>query len=257
MWASFNRHFLFLFILLGVAGGFGSQASAQDDPNGQYVTIVSATLNGETREVVAPIEPTILRLSVLWCKRRARSNGKSCRRWANRRRWDGGNVSVTEAGNKRTIAMWDPRPGRWSIQIDRKGRFHCAGAHAKRGLCLLFECGTPPCITGKNSIPQGSQLQAYAYVSGRQHRSISSTGSMNKAKSWRPSEISPERLFQSAKFLCGDRSARATGPFDGARTRTKWRSLQRVLPAIVRAANRHCQPRARNRSAQSRGDAGC
>jgi hypothetical protein len=173
MWASFNRHFLFLFILLGVAGGFGSQASAQDDPNGQYVTIVSATLNGETREVVAPIEPTILRLFFV-----VQTQGEI--KWeilsplGKPAALDGGNVSVTEAGNKRTIAMWDPRPGRWSVKLTGKGAFTVQVlTQSEVYACCLNVVGRQVQPLEKIQTPQGSQLQAYAYVSGNNIEALS------------------------------------------------------------------------------------
>src|SRR5262245_12170556 len=115
--AVFRATLLVSFLL----ASFGA-ISAQDDPNGQYVTIVSASLNNETREIAAPIEPTVLRLFFT-----VQSQGEI--------KWeiisplgrafapDAPNVSVTDANGKRTVAIWDPRPGKWSVRLTGTGAF--------------------------------------------------------------------------------------------------------------------------------------
>lgn len=173
MRVSIIRHLLLFFVALCVTGSLATRLHAQDDPNGQYVTIVSATLNGESREVVAPVEPTILRLFFV-----VQTQGDI--------RWEiisplgkpaslsGGNVSVTDTGTKRTISMWDPRPGRWSVKLSGTGAFTVQVlTQSEVYACCLNVVGRQTQPLEKIQVLQGSRLQAYAYVSGNNIESLS------------------------------------------------------------------------------------
>ncbi len=140
--------------------------SAQDDPNGQYVTIVSASLNNETREIVAPIEPTVLRLFFT-----VQSQGGI--------KWevilplgrpfvtDAPNVSVTDANGKRSVAIWDPRPGKWSVRLTGTGMFTLTVmSQSDIYACCLNVVGRQLQPLERLQAARGSRLQANAYVSG-------------------------------------------------------------------------------------------
>ena len=170
---SIFKHFLFVFFALCVVGGLFTRAQAQDDPNGQYVTIVSATLNGETREVVAPIEPTVLRLFFV-VQTQGDIHWEIVSPLGKPAALNGGNVSVTDAGTKRTIAMWDPRPGRWSVKLTGAGAFTVQVlTQSEVYACCLNVVGRQVQPLERIQMLQGSRLQAYAYVSGNNIESLS------------------------------------------------------------------------------------
>ncbi len=150
---------VFLYASLGVV-------SAQDDPNGQYVTIVSASLNNETREITAPIEPTVLRLFFT-----VQSQGEI--KWevisplGKAFATDAPNVSLTEANGKRTVAIWDPRPGKWSVRLTGAGLFTLTVlSQSEFYACCLNVVGRQLQPLERLQAARGSRLQANAYVSG-------------------------------------------------------------------------------------------
>jgi hypothetical protein len=166
--ALFFRAAIFVTLLCTCLGA----AFAQDDPNGQYVTIVSASLNNETREISAPIEPTVLRLffsvqsqdGIKW--EIVSPLGKPFVA-------DAPNVSVTDTNGKRTIAIWDPRPGKWSVRLTGTGLFTLnVMSQSEVYACCLNVVGRQLQPLEKLQVARGSRLQANAYVSGSELETV-------------------------------------------------------------------------------------
>jgi hypothetical protein len=140
--------------------------SAQEDPNGQYVVIASATLNGETREINAPIEPSVLRLffnvqtqgAIKWEIISPLGKPASL---------EGGNVSITEANGKRSVAIWDPRPGLWKVRLTGTGMYSLnVISQSEVYACCMNVVGRQLQPLEKVQAARGSRLQANVYVSG-------------------------------------------------------------------------------------------
>ncbi len=157
-----SRSLLITAILLA---GFQAVA-AQDDPNGQYVVIAAATLNGETREISAPIEPSVLRLFF-----NVQTQGEI--KWeiisplGRPAQLNGGNVSVTEANGKRSVALWDPRPGLWKVRLTGAGLYSLnVISQSEIYACCMNVVGRQLQPLEKVQAARGSRLQANVYVSG-------------------------------------------------------------------------------------------
>lgn len=140
--------------------------SAQEDPNGQYVVIAAATLNGETREISAPIEPSVLRLFF-----NVQTQGEI--KWeiisplGKPALLDGGNVSITEANGKRSVALWDPRPGLWKVRLTGAGMYSLnVISQSEVYACCMNVVGRQLQPQEKVQAARGSRLQANVYVSG-------------------------------------------------------------------------------------------
>ena len=105
-------------------------ASAQEDPNQQYITLLSGKLSGEmrageAREIEAPVEVGVLRVFFS-----VRSSGdfklELISPSGRAIPLNEPNISVTESDGKKTVAMWDPRPGLWKMRLTGSGDFTVA-----------------------------------------------------------------------------------------------------------------------------------
>ena len=153
-----------LLITACLLAGF-QRIAAQDDPNGQYVSIVSGTLNGETRELSAPIEPSVLRL-FFTVQAQGEIKWEIISPLGKPARLDGGNVSVTEANGKRTVAIWDPRPGLWRVRLTGAGLYNLnVISQSEAYACCMNIVGRQLQPLEKLQAAQGSRLQANVYVS--------------------------------------------------------------------------------------------
>lgn len=96
--------------------------SAEDDPNGQYLTIVSDEATAQPREIALPFEVGILRMQfILSFTGQARMTvinplGRPLDLAEP-------NVAVTDEAGKRSIILWDPRPGEWKVRIEGNGAY--------------------------------------------------------------------------------------------------------------------------------------
>ncbi len=154
-----------LLITATLLAGFQAVA-AQEDPNGQYVVIAAATLNGETREISVPIEPTVLRLFF-----NVQTQGEI--KWeiisplGKPAQLNGGNVSSTEANGKRSVAIWDPRPGLWKVRLTGAGLYSLnVMSQSEVYACCMNVVGRQLQPLEKVQAARGSRLQANVYVSG-------------------------------------------------------------------------------------------
>ncbi|HEV2663390.1 MAG TPA: hypothetical protein VG324_00665, partial [Blastocatellia bacterium] len=118
---------LLAFAAVTVCSAFMSSAAwAQDDPNAQYILIQSGELAGQAREIEVPVEVGVWKLQfniqytgeVNWA-----IITPSDRPLAT----DLPNLAITNtkegATERRSILLWDPRPGRWKIRLSGSGGF--------------------------------------------------------------------------------------------------------------------------------------
>jgi len=116
-----------VFAAITVCSAFGSSvACAQDDPNAQYILIQSGELAAQVREIEVPVEVGVWKLQF-----NLQSTGDlnwsiitpSGRPMAQ----DMPNLAIsnTKEGStdKRSILLWDPRPGMWKIRLSGSGGF--------------------------------------------------------------------------------------------------------------------------------------
>src|SRR5215471_14667385 len=116
-----------VFAAIAICSAFGSSvACAQDDPNAQYILIQSGELAAQVREIEVPVEVGVWKLQF-----NLQSTGDlnwsiitpSGRPMAQ----DMPNLAIsnTKEGStdKRSILLWDPRPGMWKIRLSGSGGF--------------------------------------------------------------------------------------------------------------------------------------
>lgn len=167
---SFKTSVLFFFtLMMGLAGAYFAPAAgaAQEDSNAQYITLLSGTLSGESRDIEVPVEVGVLRL---FFTLRANAEVKmeivspSNRPVA----LNEPNISVTDTDGKRSVSMWDPRPGLWKVRLAGAGDFTLsASAQGELYICCAQ-------FFARNLIHQldkfqplrGSRHQAQVYASG-------------------------------------------------------------------------------------------
>ncbi len=144
-----------------------SSAMAQEDANAQYITYLSGKLSGEARDIEVPVEVTVFRL---FLNLRSSGNVKmevispSGRPLA----LNEPNISVTEADGKRTVSIWDPRPGLWKARLTGSGDFTLS-ATAQSELyicCAQFFARNLIHQLDKFQPVRGSRHQAQVYASG-------------------------------------------------------------------------------------------
>jgi hypothetical protein len=144
-----------------------STTIAQEDPNAQFIAIVSGALSDEPREIEVPIEVGVLRLqfSVQYSDQLKLTIitplGKPLD-------LSESNISVTETHEKRLISMWDPRPGKWKMLVSGSGKFS-ASITVQGELyvcCLQFFGRTGIHMIDRFQPARGSRQQAQVFASG-------------------------------------------------------------------------------------------
>ncbi len=144
-----------------------STARAQEDVNAQYILLLSGKLSGEARDIELPVEVTMFRLFV---NLRAANDVKlellspSGRPLA----LNEPNISVSDTDGKRTISIWDPRPGLWKVRLTGAGDFMLS-ATAQSELyicCAQFFARNLIHQLDKFQPLRGSRHQAQVYASG-------------------------------------------------------------------------------------------
>jgi hypothetical protein len=161
-------HFLIVIgALFSPAIIFTSRAMAQEDPNAQYVSIVSGVLANHPREIEIPVEVGVLRLqfSVLYSDRLDLTIVTPAGRPLD---LSESNISVSEAKGRRLISMWDPRPGKWKLLVSGSGRFS-ASVTVQGELyvcCLQFFGRTGIHMIDRFQPARGSRQQAQVFASG-------------------------------------------------------------------------------------------
>ncbi len=160
-----------LFVLVSACATY-----AQDDPNAQYLALVTQSLNDETRDIPVTVEATTLRLffsvqsndALTW--ELIAPPGRTFNAKA-------GNVLITDTTkdttNKKVIAIWDPRPGEWQVRLKGKGTFTLtASAQSELYGCCLNLLGRNAVPTERSPIAIGSRPQATVYLSGNNAETV-------------------------------------------------------------------------------------
>ncbi len=162
--AVLKSFFGFMIVFVG-ANNFA--ANAQDDPNAQHITIFSGDLSSEPREIDAPVEVGVLRLqfSVQFDDRLQLTLITPL---GTPLTLNEPHVNVVEVKDRRTVSIWDPRPGKWKMRLSGAGRFNAAvTAQGELYVCCMQ-------FFGRNGVymldrfqpPRGARQQAQVYASG-------------------------------------------------------------------------------------------
>ncbi len=161
-----------VFAVVAVCAAFVSPgACAQDDPNAQYILIRSGEISGQVREVEVPVEVGVWKLQfnlqyegqVDWTI--ITPSGRPLA-------MDMPNLSLSAAKEggqeRRSILMWDPRPGEWKIRLSGSGRFTTSVVtQGELHVCCIQFFGRAGAFSMDRFQPlRGSRHQAQIYASG-------------------------------------------------------------------------------------------
>ena len=139
-----------LLILAAVTAGWAimsSAARAQDDPNAQYILIQSGELAAQVREVEVPVEVGVWKLqfnlqstgdvnwTIITPSDRPLATGMP-------------NLTISNtkegAADKRSILLWDPRPGRWKIVCPGREGLRLRSRRRANSMCVAFSSSGAP-----------------------------------------------------------------------------------------------------------------
>src|SRR5215468_4719135 len=148
-----------------------SGASAQDDPNSQYILIQSSELTRETREIEVPVEVGVWKLQfnlqsaggLDWTIITPSDRPLST---------DMPNLTITNtregATERRSILIWDPRPGKWKIRLSGSGKFTTSvTTQGELHVCCIQFFGRAAGYSMDRFQPvRGARHQAQVYASG-------------------------------------------------------------------------------------------
>src|SRR5262245_6866690 len=158
-------------ILSGYLARATSVAAAQDDPNAQYILIQSGELTNGPREIEVPVEVGVWKLqfnlqftgdldwTIITPSDRPLSK-------------DMPNLTITNARDgateKRSILIWDPRPGKWKISLSGSGKFTTSvTTQGELHVCCLQFFGRAAGYSMDRFQPlRGARHQAQIYTSG-------------------------------------------------------------------------------------------
>lgn len=142
----------------------------EEDPQSQYVTIISGELAaGQSREVLLPLEPGILRLEFVL---RFTGSVEMAVLDAVGRPLDPAlpPVQAQEVAGRRSLMLWDPRPGTWKVRLEGEGSYTFAALVQGE---LYFCCGYLVTPTGMHPLNRvttgrGRRYRLQVYLSGFQ-----------------------------------------------------------------------------------------
>ncbi|MGH9940055.1 MAG: hypothetical protein ACREAM_27770 [Blastocatellia bacterium] len=150
-----------------------SGVSAQEDPNAQYILIQSGELAAQTREIEIPVEVGVWKLQfnlqfagdVNWTVITPSDRPLPL---------DMPNLSITNTKERRSILLWDPRPGRWKIRLSGSGRFTTSvTAQGELHVCCIQFFGRNGVHSMDRFQPvRGARQQAQIYASGYNNETI-------------------------------------------------------------------------------------
>ncbi len=160
--------FFLVSLLLGACAFSLAPASiAQEDPNAQYIALVSGELAGQPREIEVPIEVGALRVffnlqtapGTTWMILTPTGLPLALNE---------PNISVSESKTKNTISMWDPRPGLWKVRLHGNGAFNLSvSVQGELYVCCPQFFGRNLIYTPDKFQPvRGLRQPAQVYVSG-------------------------------------------------------------------------------------------
>jgi len=161
-----NLKSFFVIVVLLICSAAG-RAAAQDDPNAQYLLLQSGEAASAPREIEVPVEVGVLRLQfnlqagrdLQWTI--VTPSGKPMT-------LTDPNVAVNEGPDRRTIALWDPRPGPWKIRLTGHGKYTLsATAQGELHICCIQLWGRSGVFSMDRYQPApGARQQAQVYASG-------------------------------------------------------------------------------------------
>ena len=142
----------------------------EEDPQSQYVTIISGELAaGQSREILLPLEPGILRLEFVL---RFTGSVEMTVLDAVGRPLDPTlpPVQAQEVAGRRSLLLWDPRPGTWKVRLEGEGSYTFAALVQGE---LYFCCGYLVTPTGMHPLNRvttgrGRRYRLQVYLSGFQ-----------------------------------------------------------------------------------------
>src|SRR5262245_42761565 len=216
-----------------------SGAAAQEDPNSQYILIQSDELKSGPREIDVPVEVGVWKLQF-----NLQSTGDLD--WAiitpsdRPLSKDMPNLTITNAREgateRRSILIWDPRPGRWRIRLSGSGKFTTSvTTQGELHVCCLQFFGRAAGFSIDRFLPfRGARHQAQVYASGYnietiEFRLINEQGESIAPVKFRQRDYSDPQNF-TLVLDTPDRPFRLL-----ARGRdTSGKSFQRVTPWLIR-----------------------
>ena len=142
-------------------------ARAQEDPNAQYLAIVTDQLSGQPREIALPVEVGALRLQfVLTYSGEVKMTPLNS--LGNPVALSDPNIAVTEGPGRRSILLWDPRPGLWKIRLEGNGQYtFMAVVQGELYVCCAQMFSRDGIFTLDRVQPvQGSRRQVQIFASG-------------------------------------------------------------------------------------------
>lgn len=157
-------------IILLLTPGIGQ---GQDDPNAQHLVYVTTTLTGEARDIEIPVEVGVTRLELIL------DAGDGIRLTVfnplgRLHPLSEPNVATTSSTGRRSVLIWDPRPGRWQVRLEGNGPltlraivqgelFVCCGQIFTRNQVFAFE---------RSRLVSGSLHQVQLFATGYNIESI-------------------------------------------------------------------------------------
>jgi hypothetical protein len=140
---------------------------AQSDSNAQFITMLSGALSSEHRDIEVPVEVGVLRLQFS-VKYSGELDLKIITPLGNPLTLSELNIVLTDTKEKRTISIWDPKPGAWKMRLTGKGTFE-ASVNVQGELYISYMQ-----FFGRNSFVTMERVQP---VSGaRQHAQVYTSG---------------------------------------------------------------------------------
>lgn len=161
---------LFLLPLQSLAGSPLPATDLEEDPQSQYITILAGELaEGRSREILLPLEPGILRIEFVL---RYTGSVQMTVLDAVGRPLDPAlpPVQAQEVAGRRSLQLWDPRPGSWKVRLEGEGAYTFAVLVQGE---LYFCCGYLVTSTGMHplnrvTVGRGRRYRLQVYLSGFQ-----------------------------------------------------------------------------------------
>ncbi len=140
---------------------------AQGDSNTQFITLLSGALSSEHRDIEVPVEVGVLRLQFS-VKYSGELDLKVITPLGSPLTLSELNITLTDTKEKRTISIWDPKPGAWKMRLAGNGAFE-ASVTVQGELYISYMQ-----FFGRNSFVTMERVQP---VSGaRQHAQVYASG---------------------------------------------------------------------------------
>jgi hypothetical protein len=156
----------FLAIILIFVGANETAASAQGDMSTQYIALLSGTLSSEVRDIDVPVETGVLRLQFNF-QFSGELDLKVITPLGMPLNLNEPNIHLLELKDRRSISLWDPKPGKWKMRISGSGRY-TAFATAQGEIvvcCVQFVSRSGVFAIERFRPTRGIQQQAQAFTS--------------------------------------------------------------------------------------------